>query len=53
MIINFFIDQIEPLNIEARYHSQEERLFKSFTNEKCIQLIHDNKEIQEWIKMRL
>lgn len=26
-----FIDQIEPLNIEARYPSHKERLFKSLT----------------------
>lgn len=27
-----FLDQIEPLNIEARYPSQKERFFKSLTN---------------------
>lgn len=30
-----FIDQIEPLNIEARYPSHKERLLRSLTNEKC------------------
>lgn len=47
------IDQIEPLNIEARYPSQKERLFKSLTNERCQQLINDTKELQKWIKMKL
>lgn len=30
-----FIDQIEPLNIEARYPSHKERLLKSLTYSKC------------------
>jgi len=34
-----FIDQIEPLNIEARYPSDKERLLKSLTYEKCEELI--------------
>jgi len=34
-----FIDQIEPLNIEARYPSHKERLLKSLTKSKCIEII--------------
>jgi len=48
-----FIDQIEPLNIEARYPSHKERLLKSLTDIKCIEIIHNTKEIQKWIKERL
>ena len=48
-----FIDQIEPLNIEARYPSHKERLLKSLTDEKCLEIIQNTKEIQKWIKERL
>ena len=48
-----FIDQIEPLNIEARYPSHKERLLKSLTESKCIEIIGKTKEIQEWIKEKL
>jgi len=48
-----FIDQIEPLNIEARYPSHKERLLKSLTDEKCLDIIQSTKEIQIWIKEKL
>ncbi len=48
-----FIDQIEPLNIEARYPSHKDRLLKSLSDEKCIEIIQNTKEIVEWIKERL
>mgnify|MGYP000925148353 CR=1 FL=1 len=48
-----FIDQIEPLNTEARYPSHKERLLKSLTESKCIEIIEKTKEIQEWIKRKL
>ncbi len=34
-----FIDQIEPLNIEARYPFHKERLMKSLTDSKCLEII--------------
>ena len=48
-----FIDQIEPLNIEARYPSYKERLLKSLSDEKCFEIIDNTKEIQQWIKKKL
>jgi HEPN domain-containing protein len=48
-----FIDQIEPLNIEARYPSHKDRLLKSLTDAKCMEIIKSTKEIQKWIKERL
>ena len=48
-----FIDQIEPLNIEARYPSHKERLLKSLTEGKCIEILNKTKELQEWIKRKL
>jgi len=48
-----FIDQIEPLNIEARYPSHKERLLKSLSSEKCREILMNTKKLQEWIKLRL
>jgi len=48
-----FIDQIEPLNIEARYPSHKERLLKSLTDSKCVEIIQKTKELQLWIKEKL
>ena len=48
-----FIDQIEPLNIEARYPSHKERLLKSLTESKCKEILAKTKEIQKWIKEKL
>ncbi|MBU2553811.1 MAG: HEPN domain-containing protein [Bacteroidetes bacterium] len=48
-----FIDQIEPLNIETRYPSHKESLFRSLTNDKCTDILDNTKRIQEWIKEKL
>lgn len=48
-----FIDQIEPLNIEARYPAHKERLLKSLTIDKCQELLDETKKLHSWIKMKL
>ena len=48
-----FIDQIEPLNIEARYPSHKERLLKSLNENKCQEILDKTNELQIWIKMKL
>ena len=48
-----FIDQIEPLNIEARYPSHKERLLKSLDELKCREILFETKQLQEWIKAKL
>ena len=48
-----FIDQLEPLNIEARYPTHKERLLKSLTPERCSELINKTRTLQQWIKMKL
>jgi len=48
-----FIDQIEPLNIEARYPSHKERLMRSLTDSKGVEIIQRTKELQQWIKVKL
>jgi HEPN domain-containing protein len=47
------IDQLEPLNIEARYPSHKERLLKSLTSEKCRELLASTEDLQQWIKQKL
>ena len=48
-----FIDELEPLNIEARYPSYKERLMKSLTNDRCKELIKQTNELRTWIKSKL
>ena len=48
-----FIDQIEPLIIEARYPSHKERLLKSLSEDKCFDILKKTKTLQLWIKAKL
>lgn len=47
------IDNLEPLNIEARYPSYKERLMKSLNATKCEELIQQTDELRKWIKNKL
>ena len=47
------IDQLEPLNIEARYPSYKDKLLKSLTEDKCRNLFIQSYELQQWIRQRL
>ncbi|MCM1483868.1 MAG: HEPN domain-containing protein [Muribaculaceae bacterium] len=47
------IDSLEPLNIEARYPSYKERLMRSLTADRCMELIKQTNELRLWIKSRL
>ena len=48
-----FLDELEPLNIEARYPSYKERLMKSLTSDRCAKMIGQTDELRTWIKNRL
>jgi len=48
-----FIDLLEPLNIESRYPSHNEKLMKGLTNERCEDILKNTKELQLWIKAKL
>ena len=48
-----FLDLLEPLNIEARYPSHKERLMKSLTETKCLEIIQKTKDLQQWISQML
>lgn len=47
------IDNLEPLNIEARYPSYKERLMKSLNASKCEEIIQETDELRKWIKNKL
>ena len=48
-----FIDELDPLNIEARYPSYKERLMKSLTADRCKKLIEQTDKLRIWIKSKL
>jgi len=48
-----FIDELEPLNIEARYPSHKEKIFQSLSEDRCKYLINKTRELQEWVKTKL
>ena len=48
-----FIDELEPLNIEARYPAHKERLLKSLTHKRCDEIIAKSEQLQQWIKKQL
>ena len=48
-----FIDELEPLNIEARYPSYKEQLLKTLTPEYCKKLLTRTNELRQWIKIKL
>jgi len=48
-----FLDQLEPLNIEARYPSHKEQLLASLTERRCNEILNKTKELYAWIKQKL
>lgn len=47
------LDLLEPLNIQARYPTDKERLMRSLSNEKCQEILTKTREMMKWIKMKL
>jgi HEPN domain-containing protein len=47
------LDVLEPLNIESRYPTYKERLFKSLTQERCFEIISKTDLFRQWIKKML
>jgi len=48
-----YIDELQPLNINARYPSDKEMLYKLMDEEKSKYFLSKTKELQEWIKKKL
>lgn len=47
------IDELQPLNIEARYPRDKQALLDYLTSDYCSKLIERTKEVQDWIKTML
>jgi HEPN domain-containing protein len=48
-----FIDELEPLNIEARYPSYKEELLKKMNNEYTTDIYNKTKDLYSWIEQKL
>ncbi|MDO9577052.1 MAG: HEPN domain-containing protein [Candidatus Cloacimonadales bacterium] len=49
----YFIDELEPLNIEARYPTHKDLLFKELNADKCHTILKQTEELILWIKKKL
>ena len=47
------MDELNPLNIEARYTGYKERLFQVLTQDTCKILLKDTEDLLCWIKQQL
>jgi len=47
------LDYIEPFNIQARYPSDKEELFRLLNKKKCEEIINKTKEFIKWIRNKL
>jgi HEPN domain-containing protein len=45
-----FLNEMMPLNIEARYPRKKDEVFKPLSKERCEQIIKSTKEFLKWIK---
>jgi HEPN domain-containing protein len=48
-----FIDQMEPLNIKTRYPDDKKKLAQKLTYEKCVEILDNTKDLQQWTKENL
>jgi HEPN domain-containing protein len=47
------LDVLEPLNVEARYPTHKDQLFRSLTEERCKAILESTEELFAWIIQRL
>jgi hypothetical protein len=47
------LDTLDPLNIECRYPSEKERLLASLSQERCLTLVGETRELLQWITRQL
>ncbi len=48
-----FLDKIDRLNIETRYPSYKEFIYKLMNREMCVQVLAETKEFYRWLMNRL
>ena len=47
------LNELQPLNIEARYPKYKDELFKSLSEERCEQILKRAEELSKWIIKKL
>jgi HEPN domain-containing protein len=47
------LDVLEPLNIQARYPEEKERIFDTLLAERCMWMLDQTEELYKWIKATL
>jgi HEPN domain-containing protein len=47
------LDSLEPLNIQARYPEEKDRVFRSLNADRCGRLLAQTKELFGWIRATL
>lgn len=47
------LDILAPLNIEARYPSDKERIMQELNQERCQEILFQTEDLLQWIKKRL
>ena len=47
------IDLLEPLNVQARYPTDKERLIQSLSDQRCNEIIQKTEGLYQWIKQQL
>lgn len=47
-----FIEKLQPLNIQARYPTYKDEIYKSLNYDLCNNFINESKNIFEWIKQQ-
>lgn len=48
-----FLNVLEPLNIEARYPTYKEKLFRTMDYERCLEMLGKTEGLYLWIRDRL
>lgn len=48
-----FIEELSPLNIEARYPDYQNTIAKRLTDEKIKNIFNQTKEFVQWIKQKI
>jgi HEPN domain-containing protein len=50
---NDFIDELTPLNIQARYPAYREAIYSLIGKEKAAQIIDKTEELLQWLKAQI
>jgi len=48
-----FIDELTPLNIQARYPAYREAIYSLIDKEKAAQIIEKTEELIQWLKAQI